>query len=493
MCGILIREATPRMLIGMDVGGTNTDLAMVGEEIVSEKVSNTRGIREALLKIRIPGRLAVSTSTPLNRVLAGTPVTVQTILVPGPGLFWPGGVKGAVNHCGDVVEPIDPQEIREILMRDRGDALAIAGKFSVRNPALEKEIASLAHAQYPVERTSMSYHLADLDFPGRIATTRLNAAMKETVTWLAGEIGAERGDVLFFKGDGGLIPPGYAVNNPSVLAHSSAAAVALGARYLSGITDCTVIDIGGTTTDLVPLLRGVPRMELLVHGGERTVTRAVVAQSFPYGGDSLVEGGLLPRRLGDALAFGGSHPTLTDALNVTGEEIGDAAASRRLSRESATSVIETYLDRISRAVSSIGTRHLVGAGYLAPFLVPGIASRCGVRYTIPPHWDCANAVGVAVSRVSLSLHARFDSGRGWVAFNGEHQPLRSMGDDDALVGICKEEVQKRAIAAGAHPEDVRDIEVLHVHSYDVIRGASRSSRIADVVVQVAPGITVKAP
>jgi hypothetical protein len=68
-----------------------------------------------------------------------------------------------------------------------------------------------------------------------------------------------------------------------------------------------------------------------------------------------------------------------------------------------------------------------------------------------------------------------------------------MGDDDALVGICKEEVQKRAIAAGAHPEDVRDIEVLHVHSYDVIRGASRSSRIADVVVQVAPGITVKAP
>lgn len=480
------------MLIGMDVGGTNTDLAMVGEEIVSEKISNTRGIREALLRIRVPGRLAVSTSTPLNRVLAGIPVAIQTILVPGPGLFWPGGVKGAVNHCGDVVEAIDQQEIREIITQDHGDALAIAGKFSVRNPALEKEIASLALSQYPEERTAMSYHLADLDYPGRISTTRLNAAMKETVTRLAGEIGAERRDVLFFKGDGGLIPPGYAVNNPSVLAHSSAAAVALGARFLSGISDCTVVDVGGTTTDLVPLEGGVPQMEFLFHGGERTVTRAVVAQSLPYGGDSLVEGGLLPRRLGDALAFGGSHPTLTDALNVNGEEIGDAATSRRLSRESAAAAVEEYLDKVSKAVSSMGARHLVGAGYLAPFLVPEIARRSGIRYTIPPHWDCANAIGVAVSRVSLSLHARFDSGRGWVAFNGEHQPLRSMGDDDTLVELCKEEVRRRAIAAGAPLEDVRDVEVLHIHSYDVVRGASRSSRIADVVVQVAPGITVEA-
>src|SRR5690606_6165906 len=154
--------------------------------------------------------------------------------------------------------------------------------------------------------------------------------------------------------------------------------------------------------------------------------------------------------------------------------------------------VEEYLDKVSKAVSSMGARHLVGAGYLAPFLVPEIARRSGIRYTIPPHWDCANAIGVAVSRVSLSLHARFDSGRGWVAFNGEHQPLRSMGDDDTLVELCKEEVRRRAIAAGAPLEDVRDVEVLHIHSYDVVRGASRSSRIADVVVQVAPGITVEA-
>jgi len=35
--------------------------------------------------------------------------------------------------------------------------------------------------------------------------------------------------------------------------------------------------------------------------------------------------------------------------------------------------------------------------------------------------------------------------------------------------------------------------VLSFHAYDVIRGAYRSARIADVVVQIAPGITAEAP
>jgi len=481
------------MLIGMDVGGTNTDLVMVEEEISSEKVSNTEGIKKALECIRVHGRLAVSTSTPLNRVLTGLPVQVQTLLIPGPGLWWPGGIKGAVNHRGDIVEHVDPKEIKEVLIALQGDALAIAGKFSVRNPALEKEVASHALHYYYKDRIAMSHHLAGLDFPGRVVTTRLNAMMKDTVTRLVRDIRTEKKDFLFFKGDGGLTPPEYAVNNPSLLYHSSAAAVALGARYLSGADECVVVDIGGTTTDLVPLKGGVPEMEILVHNGERTVTRAVTAQSLPFGGDSLVDEGLQSRRLGNALAFGGSHPTLTDALNRTGEEIGDFRASNCLKLDLASKALEEYFTLVARAVAASRTRRLVGTGYLAPFMLPEIARRTGTQYTIPPHWDCANAVGVAVSRVSLTLHARFDSGRRWVAFNGEQQSLNEMGDDDAVMERCREEVRRRAIAAGAHPGDVKEVQVLHFHAYDVIRSSYRSARIADVIVQVAPGITVEAP
>ena len=481
------------MLIGMDVGGTNTDLAMVDEEIRSVKIPNTRGMKEALGQVRSCGRLAVSTSTPLNTVLAGSPARVKAIVIPGPGLCRPGGIRGAVNHRGDIVEEIDPVEVEERLVSSPGDVIAIAGKFSVRNPALEKEAAALALRYYAEERIATSHHLAGLGFPARIATTRLNAAMKEPVFRLVGDIRAEKRDFLFFKGDGGLTLPDDAVDNPSVLYHSSAAAVALGAYFLSGQADCTVVDVGGTTTDLVPLVGGMPLMEVLVHQGERTVTRAVHAVSLPFGGDSLVGGnGLEPVRAGNSLAFGGGSPTLTDALNVTGEEIGDREASALLAADRAAGALEFYISQVSRMVGDSGARRLVGTGYLAPYLVPEIARRAGARFTIPPHWECANAVGVAVSRVSLTLHARFDSGRGIVVFNGEQQPLGKMGDDDAVIGRCREEVRRRAIAAGANPGDLGVIEVLYYHGYDVIRGSFSHSRIADVVVQVAPGVTVEA-
>lgn len=480
------------MLIGMDVGGTNTDIAMVDDGITSVKVPNTLGIREVLRGIRRPGRLAVSTSTPLNRVLAGPPMKVKTILIPGPGLFWPGSIRGAVNHRGDIVEGIDREEV-DVALAVRGDVLAIAGKFSVRNPCLEQEVAARALHQYPGEKISVSHHLGVLNFPGRVATTRLNARIKEAVTLLAGEIGVVYRDFLFFKGDGGLIPPDHAVRNPSVLYRSSAAAVALGAYYLSRVADCMVVDVGGTTTDLVALSGGKPVMETIVSDGERTITRAVAAESLPYGGDSLIEGGLCPTRVGNALAFGGYQPTLTDALNVTGCEIGDAASSRRITPLTGFEVLEEYYNRVSQAVATHGARRLVGTGYLAPFLVPEIARRTGTSVTIPPHWDCANAVGVAISRVSLTLHARFDSGRGFVVFNGEPQELRKMGDEEAVLDQCREEVRQRALAAGADPRDVEEVQVLFFHTYDVIRSACRSARIADVVVQIAPGITAAAP
>ena len=480
------------MLIGMDVGGTNTDIAMVDDEVISVKVPNTLGFRQVLGRIRRPGRLAVSTSTPLNRVLAGPPMKVQTILIPGPGLSWPGSIRGAINHRGEVVESIDREEV-DAALSVRGDVLAVAGKFSVRNPSLEQEVAARALHHYPEEKIAVSHHLGALNFPGRVATTRLNAKIRETLTLLAKEIGAEYRDFFFFKGDAGLIPPDQAARNPSVLYRSSAAAVALGAFYLSGIAECLVVDVGGTTTDLVPLSGGRPVMETLVSENEKTVTTAVAAQSIPYGGDSLIEGRLCPMRVGNAIAFGGDRPTLTDALNVTGCGIGDAAASRKITPSTAFEVLEEYYSRVSRAVAMHGARRLVGSGYLAPFLVPEIARRTGTFVTIPPHWDCANAVGVAISRVSLTLHARFDSGRGVVVFNGEPQELRKMGDEEAVLDRCKEEVRQRALAAGADPRDVEDVEVLSFHAYDVIRGAYRSARIADVVVQIAPGITAEAP
>jgi len=480
------------MLVGMDVGGTNTDIAFVDGEITSIKVPNAAGIDMALDHANRQGRLAVSTSTPLNMLLAGGNRKIATILMPGIGLVHGSGVRGAVNHCGDVVEDIDRDEIDQYLRANPADAVAIAGKFSVRNPVLEAAAAECARRYYPEERIAWSHALSVLDFPARAATTRLNAGIKEEVSRLTSLLGARRKDFLFFRGDGGLTTPENALLDPSILYNSSPAAVALGAHYLTKLSGFLAVDIGGTTTDLVPVEDGMPSTQELTFKGERTVTRVVKAESLPFGGDSVVRDSIEPWRDGNALAFGGRLPTLTDALNRAGYEIGDYETASALERQRAEEAIEDYCDMVAAAVAAHGPARIVGCGYLAPFLVPEIARRAGKPCVVPPHAACANAVGVAVSRVSLTLHAHFDGSRGRVVMNGEMKRVERVGDDDELIAACTAEVRRRALAAGAHPRDLDEVRVLHCNSFDVVRGSYRASRIADIVVQVAPGITAEA-
>lgn len=480
------------MLIGMDVGGTNTDVAFIDGELESAKVPNTAGIDAALDRVRRNGRLAVSTSTPLNVILTRRERKVVSVLMSGTGLSHGRSVRGAVNHCGDVVEEIDRDEIDLFLRSNPADAVAIAGKFSVRNPALERAVAEVAGKYYPDQKIALSHPLAVLDFPARVATTRLNARIKEEVVRLSAVLSARRKDFLFFRGDGGLATPQSAIQDPSMLSHSSAAAAALGVHYLTGLSSCLVIDVGGTTTDLIPLEGGIPRTQYLTDGPDRTVTRAVCADSIPFGGDSLVTDRLEPRREGCALAFGGRAPTLTDALNVAGAEIGDHRASRVLPREKAEEIIGWYCREVATRAAAHDFPIVAGCGFLAPYLVPEVASLLKKPCVIPLHAGCANAIGVAVSRVSLTLYAHFDGLRKRVVMNGEVKSMGKVGDDDELIAFCREEVRRRALAAGAHPRDVDEVKILYCMSYDVMRGSYRTARIADVAVQIAPGITAEA-
>ena len=59
---------------GVDIGGTNTDIAIVEEGVLTRKVPNDGGLKRALASFEIRGRLAVSTSQPLNRLVCGPPL-----------------------------------------------------------------------------------------------------------------------------------------------------------------------------------------------------------------------------------------------------------------------------------------------------------------------------------------------------------------------------------------------------------------------------------
>ncbi len=480
------------MFTGIDIGGTNTDIAVIDSQINTYKVPNSDGLENALSKISTYGRLAVSTSQPLNEIITGHTADIRTITIPGPGLVYPGAVKGAVSHRGDIVEPIDPEEIKKIIKGQHARAIAIAGKFSVRNDSLEKQVYDIVSQYYSDEQIAISSPIGALDFPARIHTTKYNAGIKGKVASLIRQIQRVHPDFYFVTSTGGLTSPTRALLNPMVLFHSSPATVANGAYYLSRNENCLVIDIGGTTTELVPLKDGKPIYETVVLDGSKTLIQAVSATSIPYGGDSCIRSELCPFRAGNSRSFGGGEPTLTDALNVMGARIGDADRSAVLDHTDAQRAVHQYLELVSSAVKEYHPHILVGTGYLAHYLLSDIAERAQTTGIVPEHAASANAVGAAVSKVSLEVHIHVDTERKRLTLNGLSYPYKDARDEEHLITYAMELIRDIARKEGAPEEDIADIQVLSYSSYDVVRGWRVTATITDMVLAIAPGISVEA-
>ncbi len=480
------------MFTGIDIGGTNTDIAIIDDDIRTIKVPNTIGLSRALAEAGKSGRLAVSTSQPLNAMITGSAGTVRTITIPGPGLVYGGAVKGAIGPRGDVLEPVDTEEVEDLLRIFRGDAVAIAGKFSVRNPIQEEIIRDIARQFFEDDQIAISAPLGGLNFPARITTTQINARIKSRVVSLADSISKMHPDFLFFTSDGGLCGPGRAIENPSLLYHSSPATVALGARYLTGKKDCLVVDIGGTTTDLVPLKEGNPVLEPLYVEGKKTLVQSVVADTIPFGGDSCIRETLLQLRAGNSRAFGGGEPTLTDALNALGGDIGDSSRSLCLDKKNAELAVQKYIETIGSLIHAIDPVLIVGAGFLAPYLIPKLADFSRVPFLVPEHAASANAVGAAVSRISMKVYVHADTERGVLTLNGVEYPFSPNLDDEELIAYTGDLVRDMAKAEGAPPEDLKDVVTSQFSAFNVVRGGRTQARITNFVMGIAPGITAEA-
>ncbi len=492
------------MFVGVDVGGTNTDAAVIGEDgITTIKVPNEEGLAGIFKSIEVKkgrlekSRVVVSTSLPLNLLLSrASEFPTLTILIPGPGLnYGKKGriVKGFVNHRGDIVEEIDEDEIRDLLSREKYQNIAIASKFSVRNAGIEKKILSIASNYFDENSIALSHYAGGMNYPYRINTTIVNAKIKRTVFDLTNTIRSFVGDFFYYKGDGGIIPYRIALENPSELYNSSPAAVAIGAYFLTKEKNALVVDIGGTTTDFVIVEDGLPKIiENVNILGEKTLVRCVDSFSIPFGGDSPVENGRLqPGRKGKPVAFGGDHLTLTDILNLEGFEIGDYRVSKEFAKGmeiNSEKIIEDFITMISEAIESVNAERVVVAGFLGRYLADVISKKANINVIVPEHSEAVNAVGVAVSRVSLTVYARFDTESGKAVFNGivEESPFSvgSLPLDEEMIEEAKKKVL--SLAEGYAEEDVG---VIYFNSYTVVRGGIKRGKIADIIVQIRPGIS----
>lgn len=547
------------MILGLDVGGTHTDVILLGKAGIERKIkvpTDPQNLFQTLLdglSETVEGvdphsihRAVLSTTLATNLVAQKKLPPVGMVVAAGPGIdpqhFRTNDhyymVPGAVDHRGREIQPLDTSRIRAIGEKLKRQGIRFAGvvsKFSVRNPEHENAMASLLEPF--VERVFMGHKFSgNLNFPRRIATTYLNAAVypvhKDFFEAVKKSL-SRRGltmPIRILRPDGGSMNIESSMNYPAQTILSGPSASVIGALTSApGQEACLVLDIGGTTTDMALLIDGVPL--LAPHGIDippyKTLIRALRSQSISLGGDSAVrvsDGRLSigPDRVGKAMAYGGPVPTPTDAICVLGmAEDGDrersAAGLTPIARalnmpleEAAQKIFETTCRRIldgagqmidavnSKPVytvhelwqgSAIEPRHILILGGPAPHFAKQIQTMFPGTVEVVPHWQVANAIGCALARITSEVTLFADTAQGLATAPGEHFS-HTIGDEFDLDDgrrMALELLRAKAIRRGAVPENL-ETEVIEAYQFNMIRGFRTIGKNIRVRVQVKPGL-----
>ena len=335
------------MILGLDVGGTQTDAALVdrGRIVIETKTPTGDNLLETLriaLEKILSGldpaqieRMAFSTTMATNAIVQDDLADTGMIISAGPGMdpdrvsLGPSYhiVEGCLDHQGLEAMPLNRKSVMDASSRIQKKGIAnvgVAGKFSVHNPAHENQIAKWLDNTFP--HIALGHQASGiLNFPRRITTTYLNAALfdlhhkfSSALLSILEEIGLDAPRFLL-KPDGGTLVLEKSGAYPARTAQSGPAASVMGALALDGCEGTSLIlDIGGTTTDMSVVLNGAPlRAPYGIRLGLfRTLIRSLLTRSVGIGGDSEVRTGqdgslkVGPSRRGSRLLLGEKFPHL---------------------------------------------------------------------------------------------------------------------------------------------------------------------------------------
>ena len=331
---------TSRFLLGIDTGGTYTDAVLFNPEAgvkARAKSLTTRhdlseGIRGAVENVLAETgtdpssiRLAsLSTTLATNALVEGQGGRVCLVMIGfGPEDLERDGLKQALgadpviflaggHNVHGHETPLDTAALLSQIDQLAGavTAFAVAGYFAVRNPEHELRVRELIRERTHLPVTCSHELSSKLGGPRRALTTLLNARLVSMIDRLIGsseDFLKARGieaPLMVVRGDGALISAAEARLRPIETILSGPAASLVGARFLTGLDNAVVSDIGGTTTDVAILDAGRPRLDEngAVVGGYRTMVQAVAMRTYGLGGDSEVH--VNTRGLESALALG---------------------------------------------------------------------------------------------------------------------------------------------------------------------------------------------
>lgn len=298
--------------VGIDIGGTFTDMLLVGEDgaAVIGKTLTTPGDPSLAVENALKPALQNGSVNPQQRgtLIHGTTL-VTNALIERKGaptaLLTTSGFRDAVEigrehryelydlnlelpkplvprHLrfdvpermaadGSVLQPLDEDFVRQLVteLRDKGvKAIAISYLNSYRNPAHERRTGEIVAEVAPQIRVSLSSEVvAEIREFQRTSTTLANVYVQERVSDYLAQLEARlkaigfSGSFFVMLSSGGIATRDTASRFPVRLLESGPAAGALAAAQagvLSGHRDLLSFDMGGTTAKLCVIEDGRP-------------------------------------------------------------------------------------------------------------------------------------------------------------------------------------------------------------------------------------------
>jgi N-methylhydantoinase A len=364
--------------LGVDVGGTFTDVVTVGDvgrleiaKVPSTPDDQSRGV--------LAGWLALAGAVPDVALFAhGTTVATNALLERRGGrtaLVTTEGFRDIIEigrqdraSLYDLTlhrpEPLVPRELRFVVRERMGpdgvvvpldraslasvveavaaadvDAVAVCLLFGYRHPAHERAVGEALAARLPGVPLSLSSEvLPEFREYERMSTTVADAYLRPSLSAYLRRLeeraaGAGLPEPLVMQSSGGVADASTAARHPARFVLSGPAGGVVGASYVAGLSgraDLLTFDMGGTSTDVAPVVAGQAQLttESVVAGVPLRLPMVDV-HTVSAGGGSIAwvdSGGALrvgPRSAGAepgpaAYGRGGAEPTVTDANLVLG-------------------------------------------------------------------------------------------------------------------------------------------------------------------------------
>jgi N-methylhydantoinase A len=410
-----------------------------------------------------------------------------------------------------VLRPLDLSSLPAV----DAEAVAVCLLFSFRDPSHERAVAAELRRRMPQALVVASYEITpEFREYERASTTVVDAylgpVLGRYLRLLAARCEAEGlPEPLVMRSSGGVATLAEAAEHAAVALVSGPAAGAVGAARiasLAGVDDAIAFDMGGTSTDVCPIVGGVvARAHEREVGGFPIRLPTVDLHTVGAGGGSIVwrdEGGAL--RVGPESAGadpgpacygrGGARATVTDANLLLGRlpdrlaggiELDREAAERALGGIDPSDVIEVVNAEMLRALRVVSVERgydphdfaLVAFGGAGPLHACALADDLGcARVLVPEAAGVLSALGLVASderRDHVRSHVRPVAEVGDLPSDGEAD-LRYRGQSFELTvplgGDVAGTFHRAHEERYGYADRDQEVELVAVRTADVVPG-----------------------